>query len=100
MLWGPARLCTSLFCCALLCGLSSFPIILTRKRELVALLCLPEILRLLVSVLWLSFQGADEITNIVWGMSDIPHIWGKYNEVDACSNPRSKKNRAQLSLPI
>ena len=34
----------SKFCCALLCVLSSFAIILTGKRELVALLCLPGVL--------------------------------------------------------
>ena len=34
-------LCLSLFCCALLCVLSSFAIILMKKRELVALLKLP-----------------------------------------------------------
>ena len=34
-------LCLSLFCCALLCVLSSFAIILERKRELVALRLLP-----------------------------------------------------------
>ena len=33
-------LCLSLFCCALLCVLSSFAIILKRKRGLVALLLL------------------------------------------------------------
>ena len=33
-------LCLSLFCCALLCVLSSFAIILKGKRELVALLLL------------------------------------------------------------
>ena len=33
-------LCLSLFCCALLCVLSGFAIILNRKRELVALLLL------------------------------------------------------------
>ena len=33
-------LCLSLFCCVLLCVLSSFAIILERKRELVALLLL------------------------------------------------------------
>ena len=33
-------LCLSLFCCALLCVLSSFAIILKRKRELVAFLSL------------------------------------------------------------
>ena len=33
-------LCFSLFCCALLCVLSSFAIVLKRKRELVALLLL------------------------------------------------------------
>ena len=33
-------LCLSMFCCALLCVLSSFAIILKRKRELVALLLL------------------------------------------------------------
>ena len=30
----------SMFCCTLLCVLSSFAIILTGKRELIALLCL------------------------------------------------------------
>ena len=33
-------LCLSLYCCALLCVLSNFAIILKRKRELVALLLL------------------------------------------------------------
>ena len=33
-------LCLSLFCCALLCVLSSFSIILKRKRKLIALLLL------------------------------------------------------------
>ena len=40
-------LCWSLFWCVFLCVLSSFAIILMKKRELVALLCLPGI------VLWL-----------------------------------------------
>ena len=35
-------LCLSLFCCALLCVLSSFAIFLKRKRELVALLLLSD----------------------------------------------------------
>ena len=34
----------SVFCCTLLCVLSSFAIILTGKRELVVLLCLPGVL--------------------------------------------------------
>ena len=34
----------SIFCCSLLCVLSSFAIILMGKRELVALLCLPGVL--------------------------------------------------------
>ena len=41
----------SIFCCALLYVHSSFAIILMRKRELVALLCLSS--RCLVIVVWL-----------------------------------------------
>ena len=40
-------LCLSLFCCALLCVLSSFAIILKRKRDLVALLLLSSDVSLL-----------------------------------------------------
>ena len=36
-------MCLSKFCCALLCVLSSFTIILKRKRELVALLLLSDV---------------------------------------------------------
>ena len=50
-------LCLSLFCCALLCVLSSFAIILKRKRELVSLLLLScgrlvavDVLRLFLTV--------------------------------------------------
>ena len=40
-------LCLCLFCCALLCALSSFVIILKRKSELVVLLyCLTDVLLL------------------------------------------------------
>ena len=46
-------LCLSLFCYALLCVLSSFAIILKRKRELVALLLLPNGCLVTVNVLWL-----------------------------------------------
>ena len=56
-------LCLSLFCCAFLCVLSSFAIILKRKRELVALLLLSygcfvivNILRLFLSVLWVGLR--------------------------------------------
>ena len=45
-------LCLSLFWCALLCVLSSFAIILKRKRELVALLLLPYRCHVTVNVLW------------------------------------------------
>ena len=41
----------SMFCCALLCVLSSFKIISMEKRELVALLCLSS--WSLVIVMWL-----------------------------------------------
>ena len=37
---GCAVMCLSLFCCAILCFLSRFAIILKRKRELAALLLL------------------------------------------------------------
>ena len=46
-------LCLSLFWCALLCVLSSFEIILKRKRELFALLLLSYGCLVTVSVLWL-----------------------------------------------
>ena len=47
-------LCLSLFCCALLCALSSFAIILKRKRELAALLLLSYRCLVTVNVLWLG----------------------------------------------
>ena len=37
-----------MFCCALLCVYSSFAIVLMGKRELVALLCLPDVSSLVV----------------------------------------------------
>ena len=46
-------LCLSLFCCALLCVLSSFEIILKKGRELVALLLLSYRCLVSVNVLWL-----------------------------------------------
>ena len=46
-------LCLSLFCFALLFVLSSFAIILTRKRKLVALLLLSNRCLVTVNVLWL-----------------------------------------------
>ena len=46
-------LCWSLFCCVLLCVLSSFAIILMRKRELVALLLLSSRCLVTLSVPWL-----------------------------------------------
>ena len=46
-------LCLSLFCCALLCALSIFAIILKRKRELVALHLLSYGCLVTVNVLWL-----------------------------------------------
>ena len=46
-------LCLSLFWYALLCVLSSFAIILKRKRELVALLLLSSRFLVTVNVLWL-----------------------------------------------
>ena len=42
-----------MFCCALLCVLSSFAIILIEKRELVALLYLSSWCLVIVVVLWL-----------------------------------------------
>ena len=45
-------LCLSLFWCALLCVLSSFAIILKRKRELGALRLLPYGYLVTVNVLW------------------------------------------------
>ena len=55
-------LCLSLFCCALLCVLSSFAIIL-KKRELVALLSLSygclvtvNVLRLVLMVPWVCLR--------------------------------------------
>ena len=46
-------LCVSLFCCALLCVLSKFAIILKRKREQVALLLLSYGCLVTINVLWL-----------------------------------------------
>ena len=46
----------SLFCCALLCVLSSFTIILKGKRELVALLLLSYGYLVTVNFLWLFFM--------------------------------------------
>ena len=46
-------LCLSLFWCALLCDLSSFAIILKRKRDLVALLLVSNGCLVTVYVLWL-----------------------------------------------
>ena len=46
-------LCLSLFCCALLCVLSSFAIILKMKKKLVALLLLSCGCVVTVNVLWL-----------------------------------------------
>ena len=60
---GCGVLCLFLFWCVLLCVLSSFAIILKRKRELVALLlftygCLVtlNVLRLFIMVLWVGLQ--------------------------------------------
>ena len=47
-------LCLSLFCYALLCILSSFAIILKRKRELISLLLLSYGRLVTVNVLWLT----------------------------------------------
>ena len=49
-------LCLSLFCCALLCVLSSFAIILKRKRELAALLLLSYGCLVTVNVLWVFLR--------------------------------------------
>ena len=47
------RFCVcSMFCCAVLCVLSSFTIILVAKKEMVALLCLPSWCLLTLIVLW------------------------------------------------
>ena len=46
-------LCLSLFWCALLCDLSSFAIILKRKRDLVALLLVSNGCLATVYVMWL-----------------------------------------------
>ena len=46
-------LCRSLFCCRFLCVLSSFAIILTSNKELVALFYLSSWCLVTVSVLWL-----------------------------------------------
>ena len=60
---GCGFLCLSLFCCALLCVLSSFAIILRRERELVALLLLSygclvtvNILCLFLAVPWVGLR--------------------------------------------
>ena len=45
-----------MFCDTLLCVLSSFAIILMGKRELVALLCLPGVLQLLLTVPFVGLQ--------------------------------------------
>ena len=46
----------SLFCCALLCVLSSFAIILKRKRELVAFLLLSYGYLVTVNFMWLFLK--------------------------------------------
>ena len=46
-------LCLSLFCYALLCVLSSFTIILKRRRKLVALLLLSYRCIITINILWL-----------------------------------------------
>ena len=51
----------SIFCCALRCVLSSFAIILMRKREIVALLslsswCLVIVVRLFLAMPWVCLQ--------------------------------------------
>ena len=50
-------LCLSLFCFAVLCVLSSFAIILKRKRKLIALQLLSYKCIVTINVLWL-FHGA------------------------------------------
>ena len=52
-------LCLSLFCCALLCVLSSFAIILKRKGELVALLLLSYCCKRCVTLPhgWVGWSG-------------------------------------------
>ena len=59
-LWGFCA--CSLFCCAVLCVLSSFPIILMGKRELVALLCLSSWCLMAVIVL----LGWSQCVNVVF----------------------------------
>ena len=49
-------LCLSLFCYALLCILSSFTIILKRKRELVVLLLLSNECLVNVNIMWLCLM--------------------------------------------
>ena len=53
---GGGVLCLSLFCYALRCDLSSFSIILNRKRELVALLLLSYERVVTVNVPWLFLK--------------------------------------------
>ena len=50
---GVLCLCLSLFCYALLCVLSSFAILLKRRRKLVALLLLSNRCIVTMNILWL-----------------------------------------------
>ena len=58
-------MCLSLFCCALLCVLSSFAIILKRKRGLLTLLLLSYGWFVTVNVLWL-FPRCHGLVWCVW----------------------------------
>ena len=60
-------LCLSLFCYALLCFLSSFAIILKRKRKLVALLLLSYRCIVTISVLLLFLVVFPDQTHLIFG---------------------------------
>ena len=55
----------SMFCCALLCVLACFTIILMEKRELVALICLPGVLWLLWLFLTVPLVGLQCVIVVI-----------------------------------
>ena len=64
-----------LFCCALLSVLSSFAIILKRKRDLVALLLLSNGCHVTVNVLWLFiFLFTCDVNRSANVLCDLSHI--------------------------
>ena len=69
-------LCLSLFCCALLCVLSRFEIILKNKRKLVAVLLLSYGCLVTVNVLWifLTVPGVCGLRCVIVVFPDHTHF--------------------------